>query len=188
MLPLGVVALGVLIWSAGFESILALLSKVGIVWFLVVVVQEIVAHGANTMGLLVCLPRDRASLPFWRTFAVRLAGEGVNSAVPTATIGGELLKISLLTRDVPSDRVTAGVTAAYATQTLGQMFFTAFALPFVLSDLAFPHVPPLALRVGAGVFVAGGLLFAYFAASVLRTGAFAYLHRALRLVGLGKEG
>lgn len=188
MLPLGVVALGVLVWSAGTENVLGTLRRVGVVWFVAVILQEIVAHALNTLGLLVCLPHDRERLPFWRTFAARLAGEGVNATMPTATIGGELLKISLLARDIPPERVTAGVTAAYATQTLGQMLFTAFALPFALDGFAFPHVPPLVTRLVFGVCVGGGTIFAYLAASVLRTGAFARMHWALRKVGLGTEG
>jgi hypothetical protein len=188
MLPLGVLALGVLVWGAGTDNVLGIVERVGLLWFGIVIAQELVAHAANTFGLIVCMPRDRASLPFWRTFAARLAGEGVNATMPTATIGGELLKISLLARRVPTERVTAGVTAAYATQALAQMLFTALALPLALPALELPHVPQIALRLMAGVFVLGGLAFTYWMASVLRSGAFGRVHGLLRKVGLGREG
>jgi uncharacterized membrane protein YbhN (UPF0104 family) len=188
MLPLGILALVFLIWSAGTEHVVAMLNQVGIVWFLVVVAQAIVAHAANTQGLIVCMPRDRASLPFWRTFAARLAGEGVNATMPTATIGGELLKISLLARTVPAERVTAGVTAAYATQALAQMLFTAYGLPFGLDGFGFPHMPSSLLRGLTVVFVGGGVAFTYWASAVLRSGAFSKAHGLLRKVGLGREG
>jgi hypothetical protein len=184
LLPIGLVGLGVLIWGAGADNVIEKTRLVGW-WFLVVIAQEFVCHVTNTFGLLVCMPADRARLSFWRTFAARQAGEGVNATMPTATIGGELLKISLLARSVPAERVTAGVTAAYATQALAQMLFTAFALPLALPALDLPF----SLRILFAIFVLGGVVATYWFAGVLRQGAaFGRAHGFLRKVGLGREG
>lgn len=186
LLPLGIVALGVLIWQIGPEDRSQIVRLVSVVqwWFVAVVIQELVAHAANTEGLLACLPLDRKRLGFWYTFAARLAGEGVNATMPTATVGGELLKISLLSRRAPPERVTAGISAAYASQALAQMLFTSLALPLALPalDLAMP------LKGMIAVFVFGGVIATYWLASVARGGAFEKVHGLFQKIGIGKKG
>ncbi len=189
LLPLGVLALIVLIWQIGPDERSQLVQLMGTVkwWFLAIVLQEIVAHAANTAGLLACLPLDRPKLGFLYTFAARLAGEGVNATMPTATVGGELLKISLLSRRAPGSRVTAGISAAYASQALAQMLFTAAALPLALPALVLP--PELAgFKWLIVVFVGGGLVATYFFANVTRHGTFERVHGLFRWIGLGKKG
>ncbi|HZU97960.1 MAG TPA: hypothetical protein VFF73_14755, partial [Planctomycetota bacterium] len=64
LLPLGILALGILIWKIGPEEraqLVALMTDVRW-WFLVIIVQAVAANAANTAGLLACLPLDRASL------------------------------------------------------------------------------------------------------------------------------
>src|SRR5581483_6243409 len=141
LLPLGIAALGVLIWRIGPEERAEILRLLALIqwWFVAIVLQEIIAHAANTAGLLACLPLDRRALGFWYAFSARLAGEGVNATMPTATVGGELLKISLLSRRAPTERVTAGISAAYASQAVAQMLFTTLALPLALPALELPR-------------------------------------------------
>jgi hypothetical protein len=183
MFPLGALALGVLVWQTGKDEILRLTATVQW-WFALIVLQELVAHSANTAGLLACLPLDRKGLGFGYTFAARLAGEGVNATMPTATVGGELLKIALLSRRAPAERVTAGVSAAYTGQTFAQMLFTALALPFAL-----PWIPwALPYRLMLAFFVFSGLIVTYAIAVVSRGSAFGSVHSVLRKLKIGKEG
>jgi uncharacterized protein (TIRG00374 family) len=189
LLPLGVLALVVLIWQIGPDERAQLLHLVGTVkwWFLAIVLQEVVAHAANTAGLLACLPLDRKKLGFLYTCAARLAGEGVNATMPTATVGGELLKISLLSRRAPASRVTAGISAAYASQALAQMLFTAAALPLALPALELP-AELRGLKWVIVLFVSGGVVATFFFANVTRLGTFERLHGLFRWIGLGKKG
>lgn len=191
LLPLGVVAIGVLIWQIGPDEraeIVRLLTTIRW-WFVAIILQEIVAHAANTAGLLACLPRDRGALGFWYAFAARLAGEGVNATMPTATVGGELLKISLLSRRAPADRVTAGITAAYATQALAQMLFTTLALPLALPALTLPPSFPSYSKGLIVLFVLGGLVATFWFANVTRVGSFfGKTHWVFQKVGLGQKG
>ncbi len=186
LLPLGVLALGILIWKIGPEEraqLVALMTDVRW-WFLVIIVQAVVANAANTAGLLACLPLDRASLGFLYTFAARLAGEGVNATMPTATVGGELLKIALLTKRAPAERVTAGIGAAYANQALAQMLFS-----FVMLPIALPRLDlPASVKGVIVLFVTGGVVATWILASVTRKGSFEKIHGLFRLIGLGKAG
>lgn len=186
LLPLGAAALAFLIWQIGPDERAKIISRLSTIrwWFAAVVAQELVAHAANTAGLLSCLPLDRKRLGFWYAFAARLAGEGVNATMPTATVGGELLKISLLNRRAPAERVTAGIGAAYASQALAQMLFTALALPLTLPALDLPR----ALKALIVVFVLAGVIATYWLANITRGGAFGKAHGLFRKVGLGKEG
>jgi uncharacterized protein (TIRG00374 family) len=183
LLPLGVAALAFLVWQIGPSGIVERLSHVRW-WFIAIIAQEMVTHYANTAGLLACLPLDRRTLGFWYTAAARLAGESVNATMPTANVGGELLKISLLSRRAPVDRVTAGISAAYATQALAQMLFTMLALPFALPALDLPVV----MKGTIVSFVVAGVIGTYVFAQMTIAGSFGKIHGVLQRVGLGKEG
>jgi uncharacterized protein (TIRG00374 family) len=186
LIPLGIAAIAVLVWQIGPDERSELVSLVSLVkwWFLAIVLQEAVAHGLNTLGLLACLPLDRKKIGFAYAFGARLAGEGMNATMPTATVGGELLKISLLSRRAAPNRVTAGVSSAYASQTLAQMLFTALALPLSLPAL---HLRA-ELKWAVAVFVLGGLVAAYAMVSATRSGVFAKIHGVFQWAGIGKEG
>jgi len=61
---------------------------------------------------------------FLRLYAVRLIGEAVNNITPTAYLGGEPVKASLLRRDgVPMTESLASVTIAKTTLTIAQAVF-----------------------------------------------------------------
>jgi hypothetical protein len=97
----------------------------------------------DALGLYVCLPVDRKRLGLAYTFAGRLAGEGVNTIVPTATIGGEVVKVSLLSRRAPGRAVLAGVSTAYSLDALSTLVLVGVALPSALPRLDLPAVPRL---------------------------------------------
>ena len=48
------------------------------------------------MGWALAFPRGERPVSAWRLFGARLAGDGVNYLTPSATVGGELLRVRLL--------------------------------------------------------------------------------------------
>jgi putative membrane protein len=100
-------------------------------------------------------------LPFRALFRVRWAGETVNNVFPSATIGGEAVKVYLLRkRRVPVMVGTASVVTGKTVQTLAQVMFIALG-----ALAALPHLPagsPVrygTMAIAAVAFGLVGLLF-----------------------------
>jgi hypothetical protein len=183
VLVVALAALALIVQQVGVANLAHDYALVGI-WFVPILLLEVGQHVLNTLGLLACFPRDRRSIGFVRGALVRLAGETVNMTTPTATVGGEVIKVTLLSRHAPAERVAASISLAYASQMLAQMMFVLMALPLA--------VPCLTLPTGAvwflAVCVVGGTVFSAFFTEAMRAGPYSFLHRGLRRLGLAKEG
>lgn len=178
----GLISVPVLVSRIGAGETFELASRLG-PWLVPLVVLGIVPHVLDTLGLFFCLPLDRERLGLAYTFAGRLAGEGVNAVLPTATVGGELIKVSILGRRAPLDRVTAGVTLTYAIDAFTTMVLTSLALPLALPRLALP----LSLRLGLAALVLTGLVGTYVFLNLVRGGLLARIDGTLRRLGLLRE-
>ncbi|HZU97303.1 MAG TPA: lysylphosphatidylglycerol synthase domain-containing protein [Planctomycetota bacterium] len=148
LLLAGLVGLLVLVGTAGSIETGRIIAFVG--WWLVpIILLGAVPHLLDTIGLYCCLPRG----PRLRSvFAARLAGEGLNALVPTATVGGELLKASLLSRRVNARAALAAITAAYALDALAALSLSSIGLPFAFARLG---LSPLARQALAALLLAG---------------------------------
>jgi hypothetical protein len=74
-----------------------------------------------------------------RLLAARLAGDGVNYLTPSATVGGELLRLRLLGSHVPTSLRLGSVSVAKIGQSLAQAVFILLGLAIVLPGLAAAH-------------------------------------------------
>jgi uncharacterized membrane protein YbhN (UPF0104 family) len=92
-----------------------------------------------------------AHVPFLALVRVRLAGEAVNMATPTASVGGEPLKAYLLRPWVPLTEGFAGVIADKTTVVTGQWLYLLVGLGAAVSMLNPPHALPLAMAALLGV-------------------------------------
>jgi hypothetical protein len=90
---------------------------------------------------------------FLRLFRIRWAGEAVNQVVPSAYVGGEAVKVYLLSKHRVPVRVSGPVAVISKTvQTCGQLVFIALAS---LAFVSLGHTPPTFQRAMAAVVVAG---------------------------------
>lgn len=98
--------------------------------------------------------RRRPAVSFWGLFVIRWAGESLNNVLPSASIGGEALKVYLLgKRGVSVTDATSSAVISKTVQTIAQfLFISAASLVFML---AFPE--NTRLRLGMGIVLAGGL-------------------------------
>ncbi|MEJ5328786.1 MAG: lysylphosphatidylglycerol synthase domain-containing protein [Desulfobaccales bacterium] len=124
---LGALVLALLLYRLGWAEVLAELKRVGWGWVLILG-QEILPILANTGGWHYTFLKEERRVPFGRLLRLRLAGDGFNYLIPSATVGGELLRIHLLRREMALAASAASVTVAKFTQMLGQALFIGLGL------------------------------------------------------------
>jgi putative membrane protein len=90
----------------------------------------------------------RARAPFPRLWVARVAGEALNAATPTASVGGEPVKAYLLRAWVPLEQGLASVIIDKTTIAMGQAFFLAAGILISLGPAA-PSGPITAVMLGA---------------------------------------
>jgi uncharacterized membrane protein YbhN (UPF0104 family) len=90
----------------------------------------------NTGGWALAFPRGERPVSVWRLLGARLAGDGVNYLTPSASVGGELLRVRLLGPEVSSSLRWASVSVAKIGQSLAQAVFILLGLAIVAPGLA----------------------------------------------------
>ncbi len=140
ILAAGFVMLGVLMWKMDAASVLALVSKVG--WgFSLILTQEIAAHFFNALGWRFSMrPKAAAAYKFSELVRFRIIGDGVNYLTPSAQIAGEFARASLLGSQCSFDVRLAGVVAAKFAQGLAQFLFALIGAAWLVGG----RVPALA--------------------------------------------
>ena len=155
VLVAGLLLLGVTLHKIGLAGLLRDFSVIG--WGLAVIL--LVESGSvllNTWGWSFGFPSGERPVVPWRLVAMRLAGDGVNYLTPSATVGGELVRIRLLGGHGASSLAWASVSVAKVGQSLAQAVFVFLGLAVVL-----PRLTGLAPWIGvvggaAGAVVASG--------------------------------
>jgi uncharacterized protein (TIRG00374 family) len=118
----------------GLDNVLANLQLVG--WgLLLIIAAEIVAFIANTLGWRLAFPRRVHPPRFAQLLLARIAGDGVNYLTPTATMGGEFVRIRMLQGQAPVVSLAASVAVAKLTQTIGLLVFVVGGLFLVIDEL-----------------------------------------------------
>jgi hypothetical protein len=130
-LALGAAVLATTLWRIGLDSLTADLRVIG--WGLVAILMvESFGVGLNTVGWAFAFPRGERTVSVRRLLAARLAGDGVNYLTPSATIGGELLRVRLLGHRVPIGVRWGSVSVAKIGQSVAQAVFVLLGVGLVL--------------------------------------------------------
>ena len=150
----GLLILAGTLWLTGIDELARDLSTIG--WGLAVIVLiEGLSVVFNTAGWALAFPPGERPVGAGRLLGLRLAGDAVNYLTPSATIGGELLRIRLLAGRGPSSVNWASVGVAKLGQTAAQMSFVCLGLALVLPRFA--RVSPwIGGLLGIGVAVLAG--------------------------------
>ena len=143
----GVVLIGYLIHRIGPAAILSAFRSLSWRLALVLVFPTCLVVIADTMAWRFTFLKPPRS--FARLFGVRLAGEAVNLATPTASVGGDLVKAYLLRPGVPLREGLASVIADKTTGVVAQVLGLLGGL--VVTVLLLPESSAL-------LFAAGGAL------------------------------
>jgi lysylphosphatidylglycerol synthase-like protein len=177
-LGLGLAGLVVTVWHIGLGGVVRDLRLIG--WGLAAILLVEVGNVVfNTCGWGLAFPAGERTVSARRLLAARLAGDGVNYLTPSATVGGELLRIRLLGPAVPLGLRWASVSVAKLGQTVAQAVFILLALALVLPRFAgVSHAAAWAVGGSAALLVSLALAW------VLGRGLWASLGGAAGRLGL----
>jgi uncharacterized protein (TIRG00374 family) len=157
----GLCLLGSMVWRVGVVNLLTSFQAVGF-WIVPWILLEIVPVLLHTGGWAACFSTHAPSVPFWRLFVVRLAGSAINQVTPTATIGGEVVKVLLLESTVPRAQATASVVIGKASFTIAQIMHFALGTLYLTGRLPLPMELQLSLMVTLGFITLGLVGFVAF--------------------------
>ncbi|MGH7318197.1 MAG: lysylphosphatidylglycerol synthase domain-containing protein [Candidatus Rokuibacteriota bacterium] len=146
-LAAGALVLAGTLWYVGLTTLVRDLRVIG--WGLIpILLVESLNVIFNTWGWALAFPTGERPVSHGRLLAARLAGDGINYLTPSATVGGELLRIRLLGAHVPLGLRWASVSVAKIGQTVAQAVFILLGLALVLP--LFPHATPWIGWLGSG--------------------------------------
>jgi putative membrane protein len=175
----GVILFIFLLHELGARTVVVNLRLVG--WGIApIVLQEILAYMANTLGWRAAFSSPRPQIPFTRLLTARIVGDAVNYLTPTATLGGEFVRTRYLRGEVESTPLMASVAVAKLAQTIAQIAFVVIGLAFILDDTPLPAAVRHGLLAGLAGFSA--LTVALIVAQ--RRGMFAPMLRFAQRLGL----
>ena len=158
LLLAGLLVLGGMVWHVGMTDLLASFQAVG--WWLVPwVLLEMVPVVLHTAGWAACFHKSYQAVAFWRLCVVRLAGSAINQVTPTATIGGEFVKVLLLESTLPRAQATAAVLIDKASFTMAQVVHLAIGTLYLTGRLPLPAAVQLGLGLTFGLIALGAAGF-----------------------------
>lgn len=152
---LGVAFLGYLVWTIGWGELWHELTALG--WGLIpLILSEGVGEMFHTVGWRHCLSGPHRLLPFPVLFGMRMAGYAINYLTPTAALGGEVTKVSLLAANHRGPEAVSGVLIDKVSFAFAHLLFVAVGAMFIVWRIKLPPVLWAALLfsgalVGSGV-------------------------------------
>lgn len=178
LLGLGAGLLAGTMWHIGLDGLVRDLRVLG--WGLaLVLLVEGLAVAFNTWGWVLAFPAGERTVTHGRLLAARLAGDGVNYLTPSATVGGELLRVRLLGGGMSLGLRWASVSVAKIGQTVAQVVFVVLGLALVLPRLV-GTAPWVAWLAGGAAAALVSLAFAW----LLSRGIWRMFTGAVRGIGL----
>jgi uncharacterized protein (TIRG00374 family) len=154
LLVLGMVFLGYLLWRIGVRELWRELSLLG--WGLVpLVLSEGVIEMIHTLGWRRCLSGPQRALPFVLLFRIRMAGYAINYLTPTATLGGEVTRATLLSSYGHAPQVVSGLLVDKACIAVAHLLWVLVGAAVILWQVKLPAPLEVAMVVAALLLAAG---------------------------------
>jgi len=155
---LGIILLALLIWQIGVDALWQDLKLLG--WGLLpLILIEGVADLFHTLGWRHCLSGPHRSLPFFHIVCIRMAGYSINYLTPTAGLGGEVTKGTLLSLNHRGPQAATGVIIGKLSYSLAQLLFVVLGSVIVLWRIDLPVGVWMAMLAASTILGAGILGF-----------------------------
>lgn len=184
LLALGCLTLGLLVWHIGLGNIYEAAARLGPAPLLAILIPSLIMYVIEAYGWKVTLGPSAQSVPYWRLFAIRAAGEVVNMTTPTAYAGGEPLKAYLLKKhNVPIVEGLASVVIAKTTMTIAEVLFILLGVTlgfWMLGTTGSSGQVVVGSVLGVGLLLFGTAGFVL----IQRRGIFTWMLDMLRKLGL----
>lgn len=153
---LGIALLIFLIWHIGPAALLRDLKLLG--WgFVPFVLIEGVAKVLHTAGWRFCLSKPYRSMGFFRILGIDFAGHSINYFTPTATIGGEVVRGSLLYTAHKGPEAVAGVAIGKITLVLSQIILSSAGAMFFIARIPLPPSGYI-VAISVNLLILGGIV------------------------------
>lgn len=119
-----------------------------------IVALEGVADFLHTCAWRLCFRPEQRRSPF-ELWGPNLAANAINYVTPTATFGGEVVRATLVPRDLPNAEVVASLTVNRLTDTLSDLSVTLVGVVIVLMLAPLPLAGQLSIAGSAALLSAG---------------------------------
>jgi len=158
LLAVGGVFLAYLIWKIGPREIWGEFTSLG--WGLIpLVLAEGIAEMIHTLGWRHCMNEPYRSLPWFFLFRVRMAGYAINYLTPTATLGGEVTKGTLLASAHKGPGAVTGVLIGKLCFGFSHLFFVLAGSIFIVATVKLPLALWLAMLFSSALITSGMVIF-----------------------------
>lgn len=158
LLGLGVIFLVYLLWDIGVVDLWHKLVLLG--WGLIpLVLAEGVAEMIHTVGWRHCLSRPYRSLSFTHLFRIRMAGYAINYLTPTAALGGEVVRATLLTATHKGPEAASGVLIEKACFAVSHLLFVLVGGIILLWRIQLPEALWVGMAVSSALLMSGIVAF-----------------------------
>jgi uncharacterized membrane protein YbhN (UPF0104 family) len=157
LLALGTALLAGLLWRIGPRELWHELSSLG--WGLIpFMLCEGIAEMIHTFGWRRCFSGNLRNLSWSYLFRVRMAGYAINYLTPSAALGGEVTRTTLLTSKGRVSQAASGVLIGKVCFAASHLLFVALGTLLIIRTVRLERVVwvPLlssALLVGCGMFI-----------------------------------
>ena len=174
LLAVGIILFVVVLARLGLNNVLANLRVIG--WgILLIIAAEFIPFVFNTLGWRAAFPKGGRVPSFKQLLLARIAGEAANYLTPTATMGGEFVRVRMLQEQAAVSSLVASAMVAKLTQALGLVLFVLVGL-LLLNDNS-----PLQAGARWGIF-AGMTLFAAVLIGLLAMQRYGFLGPTFRFL------
>jgi uncharacterized protein (TIRG00374 family) len=158
LLLLGCVLLAVLLRTIGVRELWRELSSLG--WGLVPFIAiEGIAEMIHTLGWRHCLSGTSRSSSWFRLFRIRMAGYAINYLTPTAALGGEVTKTTLLASTGSVPEAASGVIIGKVCFGLAHVIFVALGAVVVVQKVRLAPAVWISLLCSAALVACGIVAF-----------------------------
>jgi Lysylphosphatidylglycerol synthase TM region len=178
----GLALFGAMVWHVGLAGLRESFQALGpwIVPYILLQAVPIVLHSAAWGA---CFPGHRLPLKLWQLVLIGRAGSAINQIIPTATIGGEVVKVLLLESTVSREQAMAMVVIDKASSAIAKMFYLAFGTMYLVQRLPLPLELQVSLGLALGLISLGLIGFVVFQ----RYGLLSRLVQGLERFRLGQK-
>jgi hypothetical protein len=145
-----------LVWSIGPGELWHELESLG--WGLIpFAAGEGVAEMIHTVGWRHCLSGRARTLPWFQLYRIRMSGYAINYLTPTAALGGELSKTTLLAFECDASQAASGVVVGKVCFACAHLLFVGLGSIFVMRSVQLAPSVWISL-FASGLLVACGIL------------------------------
>ena len=158
MFALGLLFLACLVYKVGLRELWHELGALG--WGLIpLMLGEGVAEMIHTFGWRHCLSGPLRRLSWWTLFRIRMAGYAINYLTPTAAMGGEVTKGTLLAAHSRPAEATSGVLIGKLCFALAHLIFVVLGAALVLWRVPMPGPLWTAMLICGSLLATGMVTF-----------------------------